>query len=139
MFSHLPPVPAGYELAARVKAKWLETSPAIYTLIRAAVHNPANAYFMLLSESCVPLYPARAFYLQVIHSQKSRINGERLPRNRASSSTVLPSLNCLRPVCAGGCEDAPGFGHHDVPQRKSRKVLWCGPSRTGCSTPAYNI
>lgn len=53
----------------------MDLSPAMFILIRTAVHNPANAFFVLLSESCVPLYPARAFYLQVVHSQKSRIDG----------------------------------------------------------------
>ena len=69
---------AGYELTLRVTAKWMDLSPAMFVLIRSAVHNPANAFFVLLSESCVPLYPPRAFYLQVIHSQKSRLNGAQL-------------------------------------------------------------
>ncbi|KAK9834890.1 hypothetical protein WJX81_006802 [Elliptochloris bilobata] len=88
----------GYELKHRVEAKWMDLTPAMFVLIRAAVHNPANAFFVLLSESCLPLYPARAFYLQVIHSRQSRING--------------------------GCEDVPMFGQHDVPQRRMRRLLW---------------
>ena len=85
---------AGYDLKHRVEAKWMDLSPAMFIMIRAAVHNPANAFFVLLSESCVPLYPARAFYLQVIHSQKSRINGvqQALQPSFPCSHTALQNL-----------------------------------------------
>ena len=55
----------------------MDLAPAMFVLIRAAVHNPANAFFLLLSESCVPLYPAAVLYLQVVHTPKSRLDGAR--------------------------------------------------------------
>lgn len=83
-------LPAGYELKLRVKAKWMDLSPAMFVLMRAAVHNPANAFFTLLSESCVPLYPPRAFYLQVIYSRRSRVNGAPLLCSRAPLADSAP-------------------------------------------------
>ena len=106
----------------------MDLSPAMFVLLRAAVHNPANAFFILLSESCVPLYPPRVFYLQIISSRRSRVNGTQLLCCRAPLADSPPRyLLKLDERCTGGCEDAPQFGHHDVPQRRSRKVLWCGP------------
>ncbi len=51
------------------------SSAAMYALVHTALNNPSNAFFVLLSEACVPLYPAAVFYLEVVHSQRSRING----------------------------------------------------------------
>ena len=66
---------AGYELAHRAETGWADTSAAMYMLIRAAVHQPMNAYFVLLSEACLPLYPATAVYLEIIHEPRSRTSG----------------------------------------------------------------
>ena len=58
----------------------------MYALLHTAYYNPANKFFVFLSESCVPLYPASLVYLQIIHSTKSRLNP--------------------------GCADATDFGKH---------------------------
>ena len=58
-----------------MEAHWLDLSAAMFVLLRAAVRNPVNRYFVLLSEACLPLYPAAALYLQIIHEPRSRING----------------------------------------------------------------
>lgn len=36
--------------------------------------EPRNRFFVLLSESCMPLYPPQTVYQQLVHSQQSRIN-----------------------------------------------------------------
>lgn len=71
------PCLTGHEIDNRVEAHWLYTSPAMFVLLRAAVLNPLNRYFVLLSEACLPLYPAAAVYLQIIHDPRSRINRAR--------------------------------------------------------------
>ena len=65
----------GHEVDNRIESHWLYTSPAMFVLLRAAVVNPLNRYFVLLSEACLPLYPAAAVYLQIIHDPRSRIDG----------------------------------------------------------------
>ena len=75
----------GYELGNRVEAHWLDLSAAMFVLLRAAVHNPVNRYFVLLSEACVPIYPAAALYLQVVHEPRSRITGAALQTQSALS------------------------------------------------------
>ncbi|KAK9834873.1 hypothetical protein WJX81_005657 [Elliptochloris bilobata] len=64
----------GYELSHRVDSRWAFSSTAMYTLVHAAVHNPSNAFFVLLSEACVPLYPATVVYLQLVSEPRSRLN-----------------------------------------------------------------
>ncbi len=67
----------------------MDLSAAMFVLLRAAVRNPVNRYFVLLSEACVPLYPAAALYLQVVHEPRSRINGA-MPRCRAPTCHLQP-------------------------------------------------
>ena len=43
-------------------------------LFRAALTDQANQKMVLLSESCLPLYPATLTYAQLISEPKSRIN-----------------------------------------------------------------
>ena len=66
---------AGYELASRVEARWYDLTVAMYALLREALRDPVNSYFVLLSEACLPLYPAAAVYLQIVHEPRSRISG----------------------------------------------------------------
>ncbi|KAK9834887.1 hypothetical protein WJX81_006504 [Elliptochloris bilobata] len=86
----------GYEISQRAKTWWLYSSAAMYALVHAAVHNPTNGFFVFLSESCVPLYPAQLVYLQVIHEAKSRLNP--------------------------GCRGAPDFGRHPSPPSYRRRL-----------------
>ena len=80
---------AGYELAHRAETGWADTSAAMYMLIRAAVHQPMNAYFVLLSEACLPLYPATAVYLEIIHEPRSRTRGVQPFELLSSQATCL--------------------------------------------------
>ena len=76
----------GYEISQRAETRWDFSSAAIYTLFHAAVHNLNNAFFVVLSEACAPLYPAPVVYLEIINLAKSRMNP--------------------------GCRGAPDFGNH---------------------------
>ena len=43
-------------------------------LLGAALEDPANARFVLLSETCVPLYPAAVVWAQLLGEPRSRLN-----------------------------------------------------------------
>lgn len=43
-------------------------------LIRESLKNPLNQRFIMLSESCVPIYPPAVVYQQLMWEKKSRIN-----------------------------------------------------------------
>ena len=43
-------------------------------LLRAALQDPRNQRFVLLSESCAPLYPPHVIYLQLLGEARSRLN-----------------------------------------------------------------
>ena len=43
-------------------------------LLRAALEDTANARFVLLSETCVPLYPATVVWAQLVGEPRSRLN-----------------------------------------------------------------
>ena len=43
-------------------------------LLRSALEDPANARFVLLSETCVPLYPAPVVWAQLQGEPRSRLN-----------------------------------------------------------------
>ena len=43
-------------------------------LLRAALETPHNQQFLLLSEACVPLYPAQVVWQQLASEQRSRVN-----------------------------------------------------------------
>eukprot|EP00798_Chlamydomonas_sp_ICE-L_P022984 gene22984-30172_t len=49
-------------------------SKAFIALLGAAVRDPLNQKFILLSESCLPLYPPEVMYAQLMAEGKSRIN-----------------------------------------------------------------
>ena len=60
----------------RVATEWggFTLASATRALLRAALADPNNQRFALLSESCVPLYAPAVVYTQLIYSEKSRIN-----------------------------------------------------------------
>jgi len=43
-------------------------------LLQAALRDPLNQRFVLLSESCTPLYPAASVYVQLMGEGRSRVN-----------------------------------------------------------------
>lgn len=48
------------------KAEWGDTTGAVKVLLTAALQDSMNSIFVLLSDSDVPLYPARLTYMQLI-------------------------------------------------------------------------
>lgn len=67
---------AGHAVADPVQAHWGNHSivEAERVLLRAALKDPQNTHFVLLSEATVPIYPAPAVYAQLVTDNKSRIN-----------------------------------------------------------------
>ena len=67
---------AGREIADRVATAWGSHSivEATRRLLAAALADPRNQRFVLLSETCAPLYPAAATYAQLMAEPKSRVN-----------------------------------------------------------------
>lgn len=43
-------------------------------LLAAALKDPLNQRFVLLSESCVPLYSPQVVYMQLLSEQGSRVD-----------------------------------------------------------------
>lgn len=75
---------AGHEVACRHAVEWGNHSviDAERALLRAALADPANHRFALLSESCVPLHPAPVVYAQLMAEPRSRVNACRLAWGR---------------------------------------------------------
>ena len=59
-----------------IKATWggFELVDIAKALFGAALQDPANQKMVLLSESCLPLYPPTLTYAQLVSEPKSRIN-----------------------------------------------------------------
>lgn len=54
---------------------------AVRQLLKYSLREPANQRFVVVSESCVPLYPAWLLYAQLLTEKKSRINACTNPQN----------------------------------------------------------
>ena len=81
----------------RVATEWggFTLASATRALLRAALLDPNNQRFALLSESCLPLYSPAVVYSQLVYSEKSRINA---------------------------CADGEEFFSPGVPSREGREV-----------------
>ena len=86
----------GLEIPVHIKASWggFELVDIAKALFGAALQDPANQKMVLLSESCLPLYPPTLTYAQLISEPKSRIN--------ACSNEVL-GLSCNTPLGTPKC------------------------------------
>jgi hypothetical protein len=64
------------DIPQRLTVKWGKHSmvDATRVLLAAALADPSNAKFVLLSESGVPLYSATTLYAQLMAEDRSRIN-----------------------------------------------------------------
>lgn len=58
------------------QARWgsFNLVEASRTLLAAALRDPLNQRFVLLSESCVPLYSPQVVYMQLLSEQGSRVD-----------------------------------------------------------------
>lgn len=66
----------GHDISDRVHVEWGTFSlvAALKKLLKAALADPLNLKFMLISESGIPLYPAQTMWVQLMLEEKSRIN-----------------------------------------------------------------
>ncbi len=118
---------AGYELVHRTGSGWLVATAAMYTLLKAAVDNPVNQFFVLLSEACLPLYPPAALYLQIIHEPRSRTNGAHVDRpHEAPVSCGTRVRRAARQGCVGGSRVTRCA-------RPQAAASWEGGPRLSCS------
>ena len=78
----------GLEIPVHIKASWggFELVDIAKALFGAALQDPANQKMVLLSESCLPLYPPTLTYAQLISEPKSRINA-------CSNEVLAPSAD----------------------------------------------
>ncbi|BDA45402.1 probable glycosyltransferase BC10 at C-terminar half [Coccomyxa sp. Obi] len=85
VYVHLPPnktlsgppsIFHGREIPGSIPTAWGEWSlaNASRVLIREALKDKLNQRFIMLSESCAPLYPPAVVYQQLMYERKSRIN-----------------------------------------------------------------
>ena len=58
-------------------------------LLRAALEVPHNQQFLLLSEHCVPLYPAQVVWQQLVSEERSRVNACKGVRTKSRSFVVM--------------------------------------------------
>ena len=65
-----------FMLASNVETQWGEPSLMVAerALIQNALLDAFNQRFVLLSESCIPLYPPQLIYQQLIGESRSRVN-----------------------------------------------------------------
>jgi len=66
----------GHDIVDRVHVDWGSFSlvAALKRLLHAALQDPLNQKFMLLSESGIPLYPAETLWVELMIEEKSRVN-----------------------------------------------------------------
>lgn len=77
---------------------------ATRALMRAALEDPLNQKFVLLSEAGIPLYPPDTFYMQLMSETKSRINSCVIPGVSPAaqlSSTKVASVKSLGSTLMG--------------------------------------
>ncbi|GAB4823196.1 hypothetical protein N2152v2_010242 [Parachlorella kessleri] len=84
MYVHCPPgfeypegsLFAGHEIPERVLVRWGQSTELLaeVLLVQAALGDPLNQRFVLLSESCIPLYPVATVYAQLMSEGRSRVN-----------------------------------------------------------------
>lgn len=66
---------------------------AIKSLVRAALLDERNVWFMLMSETCIPLVPFEKFYTTLMQNDKSVINACAMdPSEMETEARWRPSL-----------------------------------------------
>ncbi len=91
----------GREIAERVHVRWgtFALVEATRALMRAALEDPLNQKFVLLSEAGIPLYPPDTFYMQLMSETKSRINSCVIP------GVSGPAVEFRSRSCEGACSN----------------------------------
>jgi len=60
---------------------WVWQMQAERNLMEVALQQPLNERFVLLSETCIPLYPATLVWAQLLSQPRSRIHACAVPNN----------------------------------------------------------
>ncbi|KAK9787631.1 hypothetical protein WJX73_008336 [Symbiochloris irregularis] len=65
----------------RIQTGWGEhsTTEVVRRMLRLALRDPLNQRFLLVSETCIPLYPPTVLYASLMADNVSRINACKLP------------------------------------------------------------
>ncbi len=58
-------------------------------LLRSALTDPLNQRFVLVSESCIPLYPPTTIWQQLLSEDKSRLDACKLDGVRSPTLVML--------------------------------------------------
>ncbi|XP_020596985.1 uncharacterized protein LOC110036799 [Phalaenopsis equestris] len=84
----------GRHVEDSVQVKWGEASmiEAERLLLRAALQDPANQRFVLLSDSCVPLYNFDYVYNYLMSSRKSFVDSFSDKKERRYNEKMAPSI-----------------------------------------------
>lgn len=93
----------GREIPTHIFTRWADHSmmEAVRLMVRAALSDALNQRFVLLSETCLPLYPPTVIYQQLMHEHRSRIDA--CPGNTSETDlleTCVPSLASCSVFCA---------------------------------------
>ena len=67
---------------------------ALKELITAALKDPLNQKFMLLSESGIPLYPGETMWVELMVEEKSRINACELGVSLTIPDSIEKATTC---------------------------------------------
>ena len=67
-------------------------------MLSAALKDGANQRFILLSESCIPLYSSLVVYQQLMHEKRSRISACAVPGWDRSPERYQSALQYSLPV-----------------------------------------
>ena len=107
---------------------------ATRALLRAALADPANQRFVLLSESGIPLYPPAAMHQQLLAERRSRINACALPgvcksepAGQDTACHLEGSSSCL--LCAPSQISVPLYlpvvVHQQLPAERRTRIVAC--------------
>jgi len=149
----------GTDIAERVHVRWgtFALVDATRALLRAALADRANARFVLLSESGIPLYPPAALHQQLTAERRSRINacavpgvrGARSPLRLLVSHAALGGISCPRAALTGvweiqrcfyyeasGCACLPPYAQQLLARQSRCAAPWALPARTQAALTA---
>ena len=99
-------------------------------LVEAAVADPANTWFVLLSETTVPLYPPALLWQQLMSEQRSKINA---CKDGVSGGWVRPAgTGAPAPILDGAAGQAGRWGQRQL--LRGGAACWAS-QRLSCARP----
>jgi hypothetical protein len=126
----LPASPPGYDPSSifhdrlvpyRVVTEWggMSLVVAERLLLQAALQEPTNSRFLLVSDSGIPLYDPLTFYQQLMHEERSRVKACRVGylsdyRWHPVMAVRHRGVECACVICVGGFRGGRDGGWHWV-------------------------